>query len=148
MAERSEQAARVWLPPPASFLAFTIAGVGVQWGAWHLQFHVPWLARAIAACIDGLAGAVLLACARTLLRRTGQDPRPWKPSPEMILRGPYRFSRNPMYLGMLLVQVSIGLALDNPWVVLSSPAALLVVHFTAVLPEERYLSERFADAYV
>jgi protein-S-isoprenylcysteine O-methyltransferase Ste14 len=81
-------------------------------------------------------------------RRTGQDPAPWKPSPSLILDGPYRFSRNPIYTGMTLVQLGVGISAGNGWIVLLAPLALLIVHVTAVLPEEAYLGERFGESYL
>ena len=89
----------------------------------------------------------LLASALVLFRRTGQEPRPWKPTPELIPHGPYRFSRNPMYVAMTLFVVGLGIALNNLWVSLLAPVALLGVHFIAVLPEERYLAEKFGESY-
>lgn len=85
--------------------------------------------------------------AHKLFKRTGQNPVPWTPSPELILEGPYRFTRNPMYLGLTLFQVGIGFAINNLWISLFAAPALLVVHFIAVLPEERYLTEKFGESY-
>ncbi len=97
--------------------------------------------------MDRPLGLALGASALGLFRRMGQDPRPWEPSPDLIFQGPYRLSRNPMYLSMALLQTSVGLFIDSLWVVLLWIPALVVVHYTAVLPEEKYLSERFGDAY-
>src|ERR1700694_2773149 len=72
---------------------------------------------------------------------------PWKPSPELILKGPYRFTRNPMYLGITLFEIGFGLAVNNLWISLFAVPALLTVHFIAVLPEERYLSKKFGESY-
>jgi protein-S-isoprenylcysteine O-methyltransferase Ste14 len=52
-----------------------------------------------------------------------------------------------MYVGMTFVQVGLGLALNNLWISALSPISLLVTHFIAVLPEERYLTEKFGDSY-
>lgn len=94
-----------------------------------------------------LIGLSLVISARTLFMRTGQNPKPWTPSPELLLNGPYRFTRNPMYLGITLVQFGLGLALGNLWISLLAPFSLLIVHFMAVLPEERYLAEKFGESY-
>jgi len=82
-----------------------------------------------------------------LFKSTGQDPAPWKPSPELVLSGSYRFTRNPMYLGLTCIQIGLGLLLSNLWISLLAAFSLLVVHFIAVVPEERYLSEKFGDSY-
>ncbi|MEM8933344.1 MAG: isoprenylcysteine carboxylmethyltransferase family protein, partial [Acidobacteriota bacterium] len=76
-----------------------------------------------------------------------QNPEPWKPTPELIVEGVYRWTRNPMYLGMSLIQIGIGLALDNGWIVLLVLATSSSVARIAILPEERYLGEKFGDSY-
>src|SRR5207247_7760063 len=74
----------------------------------------------------------LVASARTLFLRTGQSPIPWKPSPELILKGPYRFTRNPMYVGITLFEIGLGLVLNNLWISFFAVYALVTVHFVAV----------------
>jgi len=106
-------------------------------------------ALGIVAGLMLIAVAIALAIsARTLMVRTGQSPAPWKPSPELIAQGPYQYTRNPMYVGLTLLTIGVGLALDNLWISLLAIPALTVVHVIAVLPEERYLSGKFGDEYV
>ncbi len=68
-------------------------------------------------------------------------------TPSLIVEGPYRFSRNPIYLAMTLGQIGLGLLLDNGWIVALSAASLIAVHFIAVRPEEAYLLDRFGEPY-
>jgi protein-S-isoprenylcysteine O-methyltransferase Ste14 len=105
-----------------------------------------WIRVGLGAALTA-AGAALPAWAMGWFRRTGQDPLPWKPTPSLIVQGPYRFTRNPMYVGMTLVQLGVGVAVNDLWIALLAPAALLAVHFIAVLPEETYLGERFGHDY-
>jgi len=142
-----ENGARVRLPPPLAFSLCAVVGAVALWGVFRLSITQVRLPRIIAALGCAVSAIALFASTLRLFRRSGQDPRPWKPSPEMIVEGPYRFSRNPMYVGMLLVQLSLGMALNSLWIVLLSPVALGVVHLTAVLPEERYLAGRFGKGY-
>jgi protein-S-isoprenylcysteine O-methyltransferase Ste14 len=93
-------------------------------------------------------GLVLLAGALGLFRRTGQDPKPWKSTPEIIATGVYRFTRNPMYLGMALLQAAIGVGWANGWILALVPAVLAVVYATAIRHEEAYLERKFGDAYL
>jgi protein-S-isoprenylcysteine O-methyltransferase Ste14 len=79
--------------------------------------------------------------------RTCQSPIPWKPTPELILQGPYRLTRNPMYVGVTLFVIGLGVAVNDLWISLFAMPALLAVHFIAVLPEERYLAEKFGARY-
>ena len=80
-------------------------------------------------------------------KRTGQDPKPWKPSPVLIREGLYRFSRNPMYMAVTVMQMGLGFMLDNLWLLAVLPLALAAVHFLVVLREEAYLETQFGEAY-
>ena len=103
--------------------------------------------RLAAAVLILACGVSLVASARILFKRTGQNQIPWKPTPELILQGPYRFTRNPMYVGVTLFVIGLGLAVNNLWISLFAAPALLVVHFIAVLPEERYFAAKFGESY-
>jgi protein-S-isoprenylcysteine O-methyltransferase Ste14 len=109
---------------------------------------IPQWGRIVSGVGVGGCGLALAITARVLFKRSGQDPAPWKPSPSMIMQGPYRFTRNPMYVGLSLFMVGPGLLLDDLWVLALCLPALAVVHFTAVIPEEAYLIEKFGDEYV
>jgi protein-S-isoprenylcysteine O-methyltransferase Ste14 len=77
----------------------------------------------------------------------GQHPDPRKPTPAISRDGPYRFTRNPMYVGGGLVQLGIGIALGNAWIVALLIPVVLLIHYGAILPEERYLERKFGDEY-
>lgn len=79
---------------------------------------------------------------------TGQDPKPWLPSPELIEAGIYRVSRNPMYVSMALLQVGLGVAVGYGWVALLVPMSMATVYWTAIRHEERYLEDKFGEAYL
>jgi protein-S-isoprenylcysteine O-methyltransferase Ste14 len=145
--QSKEGGARVSFPPPLVFLAGVAVGVALQRLAVPLRAGGErWLGVLVGAAVGG-AGVALIAWATVFFRRTGQDPRPWKPSPSMIVEGPYGRSRNPMYVGMTLIQVGVGFAANDLWISLLAGLSLSVVHRIAVLPEEAYLTERFGDAY-
>lgn len=142
----AERGAHVRFPPPLVFVGFTLLGVFLQYIAAPLRFPESGWIRVIGIFIL-LAGLALMVWAVMAFRRTGQDIAPWTPSPELISLGPYLWTRNPMYVGMTWAQIGLGLALNNLWVSLLAPFALLVVHFIAVLPEEKYLAEKFGTRY-
>ena len=142
-----ERGAQVRFPPPLVFLGCTLLGVAFEYVVVPVPVPVGRSVSAIAGLLFLTAGLGFIVSARILFTRTGQSPIPWKPSPALILKGPYRFTRNPMYLGVTLFQVGLGLALNNLWISLFAVPALLTVHFIAVLPEEKYLSEKFGESY-
>ena len=147
MTVSNKDGAKVRFPPPLVFLVAIVLGVVVQHKSVPLSLGFARGLRIAAAVLILACGVSLVASARVLFKRTGQNPIPWKPTPALILRGPYRFTRNPMYVGVTLFVIGLGLALNNLWISLFAAPALLVVHFIAVLPEERYLAEKFGDSY-
>ncbi len=143
----AERGARVRFPPPLVFLIGILVGVALQYAVKRAEVPVDRRITILGGILTLVMAVGLIASARILFVRTGQNPAPWKPSPELISSGPYRFTRNPMYAGLTLIQIGLGLAVNNVWICLLAPAALLTVHFVAVLPEERYLSEKFGESY-
>ena len=82
------------------------------------------------------------------MRRTQQDPDPRTPSPELIPGGPYRYTRNPMYVGMTLIQAGIGIALGNLWILLLLVPTLWILRRSVIEKEEAYLERKFGDSYL
>ena len=143
----AEPAARVRFPPPLVFLGGILLGVACAYLLMPAPVPFGRTMGVIGGVVLLVAGVAFILAARIHFTRTGQSPIPWKPSPSLILRGPYRFTRNPMYVGMTLIELGVGLAVNNLWISAFAVAALVTVHFIAVRPEERYLSEKFGDSY-
>jgi protein-S-isoprenylcysteine O-methyltransferase Ste14 len=143
----AERGAQVRFPPPLVFIGFVLFGMALQYAVAPISFPADRWITVAAGVLMSLAGLSLIVLAHRRFKQTGQNPVPWTPSPELVLQGPYRFTRNPMYLGITLIQVGFGLAINNFWICLLAAPALLVVHFIAVLPEERYLAEKFGENY-
>lgn len=140
--------AAVRIPPPLVYLAGVIAGVLLQAFVWPLRLDVGASVRVAGTTAALAAGVGLMAAAFGLFRRTGQDPKPWKATPEIISTGIYRWTRNPMYVSMALLQIGIGLGLANGWIIALVPPVLVVVYLTAIRHEEAYLARKFGDAYL
>ena len=72
---------------------------------------------------------------------------PGQSTTAMIEQGPFRLSRNPLYVGLLALYVGMALLAPTFWGLVLLPAAVLLVLWGAIRPEERYLHERFGAAY-
>ncbi|MEN9498807.1 MAG: hypothetical protein RIS83_626 [Pseudomonadota bacterium] len=92
-------------------------------------------------------GIALIGWALLALVQAGNDPRPDRPDAALVTTGPFRFSRNPIYLGFLVVVLGFALR----WGDLAGWLALLACHLAldrlVVAKEEAYLSKRFGAAY-
>jgi protein-S-isoprenylcysteine O-methyltransferase Ste14 len=72
---------------------------------------------------------------------------PGSPTEAMIESGPYRLSRNPLYVGLLALYLALALLGGSLWALVLFPAAVALVLWGAILPEERFLHERFGEPY-
>lgn len=137
--------AGVMAPPPLIYLAAILVGYGLARilpePAWVLS--LPMISGAILIA----AGAGLLAWGFLSLRRAHTAVNPYEPTTVLVTHGPYRFSRNPLYVALTVVHVGIGVWLQSIWVVTTALPAVLVVHYGVVLREERYLLRKFGAAY-
>ncbi len=140
--------AAVRFPPPFVYLIAVTVGVLLQAFLLPLPLNLPTGARIVVGLALAVLGFTLGGFAFGLFRRTGQDPAPWKSTPEIVSTGIFRFTRNPMYVGMALVQAGIGLGLGNAWIVALVPVSLAVVYATAVRHEEAYLERKFGRSYL
>lgn len=82
-----------------------------------------------------------------LFLRARTSPLPMRPATALVRSGPYRWTRNPMYLGLLLLYLGAALLFDVPWALLLSPLVVLLVGRLVIRREEKYLEERFGEEY-
>lgn len=144
-----KDAAAVRVFPPGVPLLTVLAGVGLD-RLWPLDPGVAlpsparwWIGGLIAA--GAFLGLGLWSV--ILFRRSGQNENPWKPTPAIVERGPFRVTRNPMYLQMVLVCIGFAVMLWNVWILLLTPLCAWLLQRFAILPEEAYLEAKFGDVY-
>ena len=147
MDDHAKDGAAVRIPPPLVYLGAVIAGVLMHAFVAPLPVGLPIVSRIVVATAAAVSSLVFMGLAIKLFRRTGQDPKPWATTPEIISTGVYRVTRNPMYVGMALLQIAIGVGLANWWVVIAVPVVLVVVYLAAIRHEEAYLERKFGRAY-
>ena len=146
--DQEERGAKVRLPPPIVFVLAILLGVAVEYAVYPLHLALGTVPRVALAAVLGAGAFVLIVSSFQLFKRSGQHPKPWLPTPEIVTAGLYRFTRNPMYIALGLLQATIGVALANPWVVLMILPAEIIIYFIAIRPEEAYLESKFGDEYL
>lgn len=147
MDDTEKDGAAVRVPPPLVFLGLLVAGVLLHRYVAPAPMALSQGIRIAAAAVAAVAGLILMGGAIGLFRRTGQDPKPWVSTPEIISTGVYGVTRNPMYVGMALIQTAIGVGLGNLWTVILVPVSVTIVYATAVRHEETYLERKFGEPY-
>lgn len=95
-----------------------------------------------------IVAPILAISALITMNRAGTNVDPAKPALTIVRGGPYRFTRNPMYLALCLLQIALGFFL-NDWITLSFIVPLaLILHYGVILREERYLTAKFGEPYL
>ena len=132
--------------PPAIHIVSIGLGFLLQWA---VPVRMPDALRPVM-----LAGYVAIAIALGLMAwsligmlRAGTTPNPTRPTTALLIRGPYRFTRNPMYLGWELIVIGVGLAANAPWVIVMALPAAFVTRRLVIDKEEHYLETKFGTEY-
>lgn len=136
----------VRLHPPLIFGISILCGISLDKLyplAMPFDFHGA-LYGGIIICI---AGAIAL-WALSQFMREGTDVRPDRPDSALLTGGPYRFTRNPLYIVLTLVQLTAAVWLNILWILLLTPLSIIIISRYAIRREERYLEKLFGRQYL
>jgi len=131
--------------PPLLYLAALLAGVVLQWLV-PLTLPLPSVAR-WAGLLLALLGIGFAVVARREFERAGTNVNPTQPATMIVSSGPFRFTRNPMYVAMAVGWIGVTLATRNGWYLAFYPILLAIMHWGVIRREERYLERKFGDTY-
>ncbi|WP_132553670.1 methyltransferase family protein [Rhizobium azibense] len=133
--------------PPIAWALALIGGFALDW-----LYRLPFLPTAMPAGALGgivfLAGLALLVWAAGTFRRAGTQIQTTRPTSTIVEEGPYRFTRNPIYIGMFLGLIGVAIAIDSLWLILVLVPFYLVIRYGVVAREEAYLERKFGDVYL
>lgn len=140
------QTAQVLVRPPIAWAVAVIAGFVLDWLAPLAFVPEDWPAGLLGAVIFVLA-LVLAIWAIDTMTRAGTNVPTNRPTTAIVDGGPYRFTRNPIYLGMFGGVTGLGIAFDSLWLLAMLVPFALVIRYGVVAREEAYLERRFAGDY-
>jgi len=140
----------VILPPPLILLAFLVTGA-------ILQFLVPvtflapfawWNSQFLLGSAISLAAFGLAIWGVRIFSAAGTNVATHKAALKVVKGGPYRFTRNPMYMGMQLLLIGVGIMFSAEWNLILWPLFFAILKYGVVLREERYMRNKFGDEYI
>jgi protein-S-isoprenylcysteine O-methyltransferase Ste14 len=135
----------VRIPPPLIYVAGFVLGL--------------WLGRAVPVCLlpktlSHIAAvawialwAILGAWSIGLFRRAHTSFLPIRSATTLVISGPYRVTRNPMYMALVCLYVGLALWFDVFWALVLLPLVLVAVQYYVIVREEEYLERKFGDEY-
>ena len=92
-------------------------------------------------------GIGFIILARREFARYGQPTDPGHPTSKVVKTGVFAISRNPLYLGSVIIFLGIALALNMLWTLVTLLVSIIVCHYVLIIPEEKYLAEKFDEEY-
>jgi protein-S-isoprenylcysteine O-methyltransferase Ste14 len=138
--------ANVIIRPPIAWALAVLAGLTLQW-----VVSLPFMPASVpAGWVGGMVfvlALALFAWAIATITRAGSNVPTNLPTTTIVETGPYRFTRNPIYLGMFLGLVGLAIAFDSLWLLVMLVPFTLAIRYGVVAREEAYLERKFGDAY-
>lgn len=134
------------LPPPLIYV-FGLAAGGLA-ELVRSTSAPPWSITVPVIVLGIVAWLVLDGASFVRFKQAGTPVIPFAPSTALVVDGPYRFTRNPIYLGFAALYVALALGLGIMWSLLFLPVVLLAVDRLIIAREEPYLERRFGHDYV
>jgi protein-S-isoprenylcysteine O-methyltransferase Ste14 len=133
-------------PPPLIYLAALIIGVIL-----HYLAPTPFMPRGFAYGLGAiliLIGVWIVISGRQAMLKAGTAISPTVPTTALVIVGPFRFTRNPLYAGVTLCYVGIALAFQSLWALALLVVVLTVMQRGVIEREERYLERKFGTDYL
>ena len=134
-------------PPPLLMILCIAAGFFAEHARHFPIFSANHpIRQPLCFALFGAAVIIFVAAIRELIIHK-THPSPYRPTATIVDTGIYRFSRNPIYVGFLLVVVASATCANSAWLLLAAVALFVLLRFGVVSREEQYLSRKFGDVY-
>jgi protein-S-isoprenylcysteine O-methyltransferase Ste14 len=143
---RSSDAPDIMVLPPVLVGGMLLVGVVIHYALWTVALLPTLLARALGVLVFISAG-VLAHFSHLAMKRVGTNILPTQPTLALATDGPYRFSRNPLYIAAVGVYLGITLWVNGLAPLLLMFPMMWLLHWGIVLREEHYLNSKFGAAY-
>ena len=145
MSDANSDAPEVRIIPPLIYLAGIVVGLLAS-----IVMPTKVISNPIAWALGGLlifCGAALAGFGILKFKGVGTTIRPDRAASSLVATGPYKFTRNPMYLGLAVVYLGIAITDQSLWALILLPVVLTIIRRRAIEPEEAFLERRFGADY-
>ncbi len=133
--------------PPLWFLSALLLGALLDDRVYRLLIFTNNTGRWIGVVV-AIIGIALVATGRATMVRHGTNVNPTQPATTIVQTGPFRFTRNPLYVGLTIIYVGLSFALNTWWSLFLLIPVWIVMHLFVVRREEAYLERKFGETYL
>jgi protein-S-isoprenylcysteine O-methyltransferase Ste14 len=143
----SGDSSNVVVRPPIAWAIAAVAGLVLDRVSPLPWLPADWPNAWFGAAIFTLGLALLMSAALTF-RKAGTEVQTSQPTTVIVAHGPYRFSRNPIYLGMFIGLAGLAVGFDTGWILVALIPFYFVLRYGVVAREEAYLERKFGRVYL
>jgi protein-S-isoprenylcysteine O-methyltransferase Ste14 len=141
-----QDSAHVRIPPPFYLLTSILLGIGLQ-----MLLPIYFVPQAVRWTLGPLligGGIGIIAYCAWMFRKAQTAIEPWKTTSQIVRAGPYRFSRNPIYLSFLILGIGASFGANSLWILLLQVPLIATLNHFVIRKEERYLEQKFGSDYL
>ena len=132
-------------PPPAIFGVAFLVGLGIDF-IYPLPMMALWLQLGFGLAAIAM-GVLLIRSSMRGIDRAGTTYDPYAASTALVTSGIYKYTRNPGYLGLAVIQLGLALMIDSPWIGVATVVAVVVTNQFVIRLEEEKLRRTFGQDY-
>jgi protein-S-isoprenylcysteine O-methyltransferase Ste14 len=133
-------------PPVVIYLCAVLVGGGLHY-YWSIGVVSYGAQRLLGGALIAVSIVLFVLAVRQMLR-AGTNIPPHLPTTALVTGGPYRISRNPIYLSLSLLHLGLGVWVNSLWIVAMLAPVLVVMSFGVIAREERYLARKLGEPYL
>ncbi len=149
MATNTQDNPGVIAPPPLLYLGGLALGLLLQ--RFIPLKYLPQTVRGIGLTLGSTGismGLTVLVTGFRQMNEAQTNINPTHPATTIVTKGPFRYTRNPLYLGMTLIYLGIMFLVNSLWMMFILPVILGLINFGVIAREERYLEGKFGSQYL
>jgi protein-S-isoprenylcysteine O-methyltransferase Ste14 len=145
MAAQAKDRVSLRIQPPLLYAVPLVIGVLLR-----VVFPMELLPTGTALIVGGSIAVLSFALglpAFLTMRQARTSVNPNQPTTAIVTQGPFRLTRNPIYLSLTVLYAGLALMANAWWALVLLPVVVVLVHFLVILPEEQYLEQKFGEPY-
>ena len=146
--DKTADGANVRFPPPLIYVAGLVLGLALDRFLKLPSLGLPFVIRNVAGALLDLIGFLMMLAGAGLFLRRHTAILPFKPATTLVTSGILGWTRNPMYLGMVVFYAGLAVLLNSLAALILLPLVLAIVQKQVIAREEAYLQRAFGDEYV
>ncbi len=140
--------ANIIAPPPLILIALLAFGLSIHWISPVSIGHFPLHVRLFIGLLPIIVSAIISVLSLQIMFKRKTAINPYKQTTSIIDKGPFSYTRNPLYVSIILFHLGFAVLMNSLWILLCLPVLLIILDRGVVLQEEKYLEGKFGDEYL